>query len=176
MRASFLLCTCASALGGTPRAAPPQAMASTRTMPLTMGIFDQLKKAFDNEDYSKSPAKYEQTNARASHILVKAESDAMEIKEQSAAGTLLFDEAAIKFSTCNSARQGGKLGKFVPGTMVKEFDDVVFGVKDTGAEFVPKHEINEVVGPIQTQFGYHLIKIETRNMADFDFRAQEGKL
>ena len=74
------------------------------------------------------------------------------------------------------ARQGGKLGKFVPGTMVKEFDDVVFGVKDTGAEFVPKHEINEVVGPIQTQFGYHLIKIETRNMADFDFRAQEGKL
>ena len=89
MRASFLLCTCASALVVTPRAAPPQAMASTRTMPLTMGIFDQLKKAFDNEDYSKSPAKYEQTNARASHILVKAESDAMEIKEQIAASSVV---------------------------------------------------------------------------------------
>lgn len=35
-----------------------------------MGIFDGLKKAFENQDYSDSPATYEQTNARASHVLL----------------------------------------------------------------------------------------------------------
>merc|ERR1712137_953109 len=41
----------------------------------TMGVFDQFKKAFENKDYSASPAKYEQTNARASHILVSSENE-----------------------------------------------------------------------------------------------------
>lgn len=176
----FFCAACASSAllitPAAPHSAAQQPLAGVRTPPPAMGLFDQLKKAFDNVDYSKSPAKYEQTNARASHILVKDEADAVEIKSQIAAGNMAFDEAAMKYSTCNSSRQGGKLGKFVPGQMVSEFDDVVFGVKDTGIDFVPKYELNEVHGPIATQFGYHLIMIETRNMADFDFRAKEGKL
>ena len=46
---------------------------------------------------------------------------------------------------------GGDLGTFAPGQMVKEFNDVVF----TG-------ELNKVHGPVQTQFGYHLIEITSR--------------
>merc|ERR1719298_350350 len=91
-----------------------------------------MGRAFSNEDYSQSAAQYEQTNARASHILVGNEDTALDIKAKLASGELLFDEAAMKFSTCNSAKQGGKLGKFSPGTMVKEFDEIVFGETDTG--------------------------------------------
>ena len=52
--------------------APPLRAAHQRLTP-RMGLFDGLKKAFDNVDYSDSPATYEQTNARASHILVADE-------------------------------------------------------------------------------------------------------
>ena len=137
------------------------------------GLGDMFKKAFSNVDYSESAGMYEQTNARASHILVPTEEQALQLKAQIASGELMFDEAAMKFSTCNSASTGGKLGKFNPGSMVAEFDDVVFGVRDTGTDFVPKYALKEVHGPVATQFGYHLIKIDTRNMADFDFRQAE---
>ena len=75
----------------------------------------------------------------------------------------------------------GKLGKFAPGTMAKEFDDVIFGLVDTGtinpkneaALFEPKYGMDEVHGPVKTKFGYHLINIETRYIAEFDFRLKE---
>jgi len=65
--------------------------------------------------------------------------------------------------------------------MAKEFDDVVFGLYDTGsinpkneaALYEPKYAVGEVHGPVQTKFGWHLINIETRYIADFDFRLKE---
>ena len=57
--------------------------------------------------------------------------------------------------------------------MCASSQDVVFGVEDDGVNFKPKYAVGEVHGPVQTQFGYHLIKIDTRNMASFDFRQQE---
>ena len=62
-----------------------------------------------------------------------------------------FAEAAKINSSCPSGGNGGDLGSFSPGQMVKEFNDVVF----TG-------ELNKVHGPVQTQFGYHLIEITSR--------------
>lgn len=159
---------------------------ASRVRTPTMGLFDELGKmvggAFSNEDYSQSAAQYEQTNARASHILVGNEDTALDIKAKLASGELLFDEAAMKFSTCNSASSGGKLGKFSPGTMVAEFDQIVFGMTDTGEMdmgngayiFEPTYALDEVHGPVQTKFGYHLIKITQRNVAKFDFRGKEG--
>ena len=82
--------------------------------------------------YSTSPATYEQTNARARHILVATEEEAQDIKSKIEAGTLDFSDAAVQFSSCSSASRGGKLGKFNPGQMAPEFDDVVFGLDDTG--------------------------------------------
>uniref|UniRef100_A0A7S4MVF7 Peptidyl-prolyl cis-trans isomerase n=1 Tax=Prymnesium polylepis TaxID=72548 RepID=A0A7S4MVF7_9EUKA len=152
--------------------------------PASMGLFDGLKKAFDNVDYSDSPATYEQTNARASHILVDEEAQIVSIKAQLDAGELDFSEAAVKFSTCKTAERGGKLGKFTPGTMVPEIDEIVFSVEDTGQInlgngadiYKAKYEVGEVHGPVKSKLGYHLVKIEKRVIADFDFRAKEGAL
>ena len=126
--ALFSTLSCLAFAPATPLHLPPASRAALRARPPALGLFDGLKKAFENQDYSTSPAAYEQTNARASHILVASEAEAQSIKEQLAAGTLQFEEAAMASSSCASASRGGKLGKFFPGTMVKEFDDVVFGL------------------------------------------------
>ena len=98
-------------------------------------------------------------SATASHVLVKSESEALKLKEEIEsevkAGAPLgakFASVAGKHSTCPSAKKGGELGTFKPGQMVKEFDTVVF----TGP-------IGQVLGPVNTQFGSHLILITSRD-------------
>ena len=84
--------------------------------------------------------------ACARHILVKTKEEAEDLKKQLASGKD-FSSLAKKHSTCNSAKKGGDLGEFSPGTMVKAFDNVVF-----------KKPVLKVHGPIKTKFGYHLIE------------------
>ncbi|MFK0292905.1 peptidylprolyl isomerase [Streptomyces sp. NPDC090442] len=88
--------------------------------------------------------------ATARHILVPSEDKANELKAQIEAGAD-FAEVAKANSTCPSGRQGGDLGSFGPGQMVKEFDTVVFSAP-TGT----------IQGPVRTQFGYHLIEVTSR--------------
>ena len=59
---------------------------------------------------------------------------------------------AGSYSNCPSKAQGGDLGQFGPGMMVKEFDEVVF-----------KAELNSLEGPLKTQFGYHLLEVLSRS-------------
>ncbi len=89
-------------------------------------------------------------NASARHILVETEQECADLKTKIEQG-LDFAEAAREHSNCPSGQQGGELGEFGPGQMVKEFDDVVFS-----------GEINKVLGPVKTQFGYHLIEVTSR--------------
>ena len=88
--------------------------------------------------------------ARARHILVDTEEKCEELKQQILNGTD-FAEVAKQHSTCPSGRQGGDLGEFGPGQMVREFDEVVFS-----------GDLNTVHGPVKTQFGYHLLEITSR--------------
>lgn len=88
--------------------------------------------------------------AAARHILVATEEEALDLKNKIAEGAD-FAQIARERSQCPSGRQGGDLGVFSPGQMVKEFNDVCF----TG-------EVGVVHGPVQTQFGYHLIEITDR--------------
>ena len=88
--------------------------------------------------------------ASARHILVPTEAACIDLKTEIEGGTD-FAKVAEKHSKCPSGKSGGALGEFSPGQMVKEFDDVVF----TG-------EIGKVLGPVKTQFGYHLIEITDR--------------
>ena len=88
--------------------------------------------------------------AAARHILVETEDQCNELKTQIEAGAD-FVELAKEHSQCPSGQSGWDLGEFSPGQMVKEFDEVVFSA-----------EIGKVHGPIQTQFGYHLIEITSR--------------
>ena len=85
---------------------------------------------------------------RASHILVGNEAEAARIKSDLLAGKMSFEEAARSFSQCPSKRQGGDLGDFSKGQMVKPFEDACI-----------KGKVGEVVGPVKTEFGYHLIKV-----------------
>lgn len=91
------------------------------------------------------------TKARARHILVSNEEKCNELKTKIEAGE---DFAAIakEFSSCPSKQQGGDLGEFGPGMMVPEFDQVVFSAP-----------LNEVQGPVKTQFGYHLLEVTSRS-------------
>ena len=88
--------------------------------------------------------------ASARHILVETEEACQDLKEKIEGGTD-FGEIAAEFSSCPSGKKGGSLGSFKPGQMVREFDEVVFS-----------GELNKVHGPVQTQFGYHLIEITSR--------------
>ena len=90
----------------------------------------------------------------AKHILVKEEDKCNEILAAINAGEKTFEEAAKEFSTCPSGQQGGSLGEFGKGQMVKEFEDAAFNA-----------EIGAVVGPVKTQFGYHLIVVDAKNEA-----------
>jgi len=86
----------------------------------------------------------------ASHILVKTEAEALDVLHKIVSKELSFEDAAQKFSLCPSKRQGGSLGNFGKGMMVPEFEEVCFD---------EKHKTGDIVGPIATQFGWHLIKI-----------------
>ena len=88
--------------------------------------------------------------AKARHILVSSETDCIELKGRIEKGEA-FAEVAAAHSLCPSGAQGGALGEFRPGQMVPEFDKVVFS-----------GEVGKVLGPVKTQFGYHLIEITSR--------------
>lgn len=88
--------------------------------------------------------------ASARHILVDSEDQCNSLKQQIEDGTD-FAEVAKENSSCPSGRNGGELGEFGPGQMVKEFDEVVFS-----------GDVGVVHGPVKTQFGYHLLEITNR--------------
>ncbi len=85
------------------------------------------------------------TFVKASHLLVKTEEEALKIKEEINNGKD-FAKAAKEVSLCPSGENGGDLGYFTRGQMVKEFEDAAFSM-----------EVGQVSNPIKTQFGYHLI-------------------
>ncbi|OZG72818.1 peptidylprolyl isomerase [Hahella sp. CCB-MM4] len=88
--------------------------------------------------------------ASARHILVSTEDQCNQLKTEIQNGAD-FAELAKAHSTCPSGRQGGELGEFGPGQMVKEFDEVVFSAP-----------VGEVQGPVKTQFGFHLVEVTKR--------------
>eukprot|EP00804_Cyclotella_cryptica_P024633 CCRYP_001626-RA/>CCRYP_001626-RA protein AED:0.06 eAED:0.06 QI:0/-1/0/1/-1/1/1/0/162 len=120
------------------------------TTPLSMGIFDAFQKAFSNEEYGAPP---DAVKATARHILVPTLEEANQVLSEIAKGESSFASLAAQYSTCPSKSRGGSLGSFGPGTMVKEFDEVVFS---------PDTKAGEIKGPIRTQFGYHLLVVDKR--------------
>ena len=94
----------------------------------------------------------------ASHILIKDTSPKtlkamVGLKAQLGKNAKLFGQTAKEYSQCPSSHQNGDLGRFAPGVMAPPFDKACFD---------PSTPIGETIGPIQTQFGYHLIYIRKR--------------
>ena len=106
------------------------------------------------EFYEANKARFKKDGTvSAKHILVKDEAKCQKILEEIAAGKA-FEVAAQEYSTCPSGQKGGDLGEFGRGQMVREFEEAAFTA-----------EIGQVAGPVATQFGYHLIKVEAKNDA-----------
>lgn len=117
--------------------------------------FDQVVAA--NPDAVKVPE-----TAEASHILVKvdektSDADAKkkidDIRAKLIAGAD-FATVAKENSDCPSKEKGGSLGQFGRGQMVKEFEDAAFTQK-----------IGEIGEVVKTQFGYHIIKVDSKKEA-----------
>ena len=105
--------------------------------------------------YDSNPDQFAgQPTVAASHILVDSEEKANELLQKIRSGELKFEDAAAEFSSCPSSARGGSLGEFGRGQMVPEFDQACFSMK-----------VGELRGPIQTQFGYHIIRLDAINEA-----------
>ncbi|MDH5415182.1 MAG: peptidylprolyl isomerase [Flavobacteriaceae bacterium] len=82
----------------------------------------------------------------AKHILVDQEFEAKDLIKKLADGST-FENLAKDFSKCPSGKDGGDLGTFTKGMMVKPFEEAVLAL-----------EVGQATeSPVQTQFGYHLI-------------------
>lgn len=118
--------------------------------------------------YEDNKAQFEEPEMiEASHILVKFDKEQPTAEEKAAtlrkcqeiAAKILADgsnfaEVARESSDCPSKEQGGSLGKFKRGDMVKEFDEAVWSM-----------EAGRVSEPVETVFGYHIIKAGPRTAA-----------
>ena len=102
---------------------------------------------------------------KAKHILLKSDQDNPEIKKKATdiynriKKGESFDALAKQFSEDpGSATKGGELGWFGKGKMVKEFEEASFAAK-----------VGDVVGPVKTSFGYHIIKIEGKSAQEIKY-------
>ena len=112
---------------------------------------EEMKEFYDNNPHHFSKGE----TVSAKHILVKEETECLAILEKINNGEVTFEDAAKENSTCPSGQRGGDLGSFGRGQMVPEFENAAFAA-----------EIGAVVGPVETQFGFHLIKVEEKNEAE----------
>lgn len=87
---------------------------------------------------------------KARHILVNSEAEAIHIKKAIDDGGS-FTYYAQKYSLCPSGKNGGDLGYFGKGQMVKPFEDAAFELP-----------VGQVSEPVKTQFGWHLIEVDDK--------------
>ena len=85
---------------------------------------------------------------RVRHILVDHEHEIQDLVKKIDDGDT-FEDLAKNYSKCPSSSNGGDLGYFTKGQMVRPFEEAAFNL-----------EVGDVSGPVQTQFGHHLIKRE----------------
>ena len=111
---------------------------------------DMVKAAYDKQ----VAAMPDQDEVEARHILVNTEDDAKAIKTQLDGGADFATLAKEKSIEPGAKDSGGELGYFTQDKMVKPFADAAFAMK-----------VGEISNPVQTQFGWHIIKVEDRRKA-----------
>jgi peptidyl-prolyl cis-trans isomerase C len=111
---------------------------------------EALQAAYDARFKDAAPL----TEYNAAHILVETEEKANELKTQLAGGADFAELAKANSTDTGSGANGGDLGWFGLGMMVKPFEDAVIGAK-----------IGEVAGPVQSDFGFHLILVKETRVA-----------
>ncbi|MCE5394015.1 MAG: peptidylprolyl isomerase [Acidithiobacillus sp.] len=121
----------------------------------------EIQNAYDKFVAAMGKKEYE-----VRHILVKTKAEADKIMAELKAGKK-FSTLAEKYSIDKaSAAHGGELGWIVPGMVVPPF-----------AQAVESAPLNKPVGPIQTQFGYHIIEVQaTRPLTPPTLSAMQGRI
>lgn len=132
--------------------------------PAALAVNQTVTEAEARAEYERRSADFKQLEqVKASHILFKVDGDdaaweaARKKAEDAAAkakGGADFAALAKSLSDDTSAAQGGDLGYFGRGQMVKPFEEKVFGMK-----------VGEVSDPVRTQFGWHVIKLTDKKEA-----------
>ena len=112
---------------------------------------EALQKAYDERFKDAAP----QTEYNAAHILVATEEEAVKLKADLAGGADFAELAKANSTDTGSGANGGDLGWFGLGAMVKPFEDAVVAAK-----------VGEVAGPVQSDFGFHLILVKETRVAD----------
>ena len=98
----------------------------------------------------------EEEQVWARHILLEDEETAQDLLDQLDEGAD-FGDLAREFSTGPSGPTGGDLGWFARGQMIEPFEEAAFAA-----------EVGDIVGPVETQFGFHIIQILGREMRPVD--------
>jgi peptidyl-prolyl cis-trans isomerase C len=123
---------------------------------------EALQKLFDERFANAAPTK----EYNAQHILVETEEEAKKLKGEIDAGADFAEIAKASSLDPGSGANGGDLGWFGPGMMVEPFETAVVGM-----------EPGQVSDPVQTQFGWHLIKLnEVREAAGPTLEEKRGEL
>jgi peptidyl-prolyl cis-trans isomerase C len=112
---------------------------------------EQLQAAYETAYQNAEPEK----EYHAAHILVETEDEAKAIVEELKAGGDFAAIAKDKSLDPGSGANGGDLGWFNPAAMVPEFGDAVIGAT-----------VGEVTGPVKSNFGWHIIKVEETRVKD----------
>ncbi|MBO1513413.1 peptidylprolyl isomerase [Metabacillus bambusae] len=108
------------------------------------------------EEVKKEFAEKYKVEVKSSHILIKDEKTAKEVKEMLDKGED-FATLAGKYSTDPGSKdKGGDLGYFPKGIMIPEFDKAVFSL-----------DVNEISEPVKTEYGYHIIKVTDKKTNTF---------
>lgn len=150
-------------LGKDPEVQLAMKNAETRIIAQTYALRQTIKQVTDQQAqsrYNELKKEYKPVEEiRARHILVASYDDANALLADLKAGKK-FEELAAEKSKDPGAQNGGDLGFFRKDDMVPEFSDVAFKLKP-----------GQVSQPVQTQFGWHVIKVEEKRMSkapDFD--------
>ncbi|MFU8880753.1 MAG: peptidylprolyl isomerase [Rhodobacterales bacterium] len=118
---------------------------------LAGAVTDEALRNAYNETYASAEPSREWN---ASHILVESEEEAAALIERLNAGEA-FEDLAQEASSDSSAANGGELGWFASGMMVPDFEAAVIALA-----------VGEVSDPVQTQFGWHVVKMNDTRLRD----------
>ncbi|WP_456399807.1 peptidylprolyl isomerase [Mesoaciditoga sp.] len=129
-----------------------QNLITQKVINLVANVTENDVKKYYEEHKKEIENQYDEV--KASHILVSSEATADKILKMIKDKKITFYNAAKKYSKdTGSATNGGELGWFTRTQMVKPFAEAAFNAK-----------VGEIVGPVQSQYGWHLIDVEGKKL------------
>ncbi|WP_290773849.1 SurA N-terminal domain-containing protein [Anaerofustis sp.] len=121
--------------------------------------YDKPTESEAEKEFNKNTEQYDKSTVSAKHILTQDKSLAKEIYEQSTKEDVNFDDIMSKYQNNSSVEQASDLGAFTYASMVEDFSKAVF-----------KADKGEVIGPVKTEYGYHVVYVYDKNITQPVFK------